>query len=82
MPPTPRDPSSTAVDPRAGKLCSACNHPRPTTPEFHCPRPACNWWRCTRCGAENDPDGRNSAVDLSGRPKARLGGDRPRKEGR
>lgn len=58
------------TDPRAGKLCTHCNHPRQQNNRMHCVSPNCAWWTCRRCGAANDPAGNNSKSDSQGRAKA------------
>ncbi len=57
------------VDPRAGRMCSHCNQPKSAKPVLHCPSGKCRWWRCDRCKAVNDPQGRNDRSDPSGRVK-------------
>lgn len=69
--PNPPDPvpALKPVDPRAGKLCSNCNAPRPAeyAVRYHCGY--CKWWECPRCHALNDPQGRNDKTSLAGQSK-------------
>lgn len=65
--PTPR---RRPVDPRAGKLCTSCNKPKPADARKHCPSPTCDWWKCT-CGAVNDRTGSNDRTNRDGTPRDR-----------
>lgn len=56
------------TDPRAGKLCTACNKLKPDNAPRHCPSPTCDWWRCP-CGAVNDKSGSNSRTLRDGTPR-------------
>lgn len=67
-----REPQQKPADPRAGKLCSNCNTPRPAHPRPHCATGQCTWWRCDRCKAVNDMQGRNDIIDLAGNRKTRA----------
>lgn len=60
-----------AVDPRAGRMCSHCNAPKPNPRDLkkHYPSRLCPWWHCTRCGADNDAQGRNTITSLDGQRK-------------
>lgn len=56
----------TKPDPRAGKLCTACNAVRLDTSRPHCTSPTCTWWRCAKCGAHNSATGANDKTNRDG----------------
>lgn len=56
-------------DPRAGKLCTACNRVKDAAP--HCENRRCLWWKCRQCGAVNDETGSNNRTLRDGTPRTR-----------
>lgn len=60
------------TDPRAGKLCTSCNQPKPDPFKAHCASPTCAWWQCPRCRANNDPQGNNDRTTDDGTTKRPL----------
>lgn len=54
------------TEPRAMKLCTACNARMPADAKQHCPSPACPWWKCEKCGASNDSTGANDQTYRNG----------------
>lgn len=66
-------PKPRPQDPRAGRLCTACNGKKTTASSRpHCPTSnrVCNWWICTACGAVNDPTGANNKTLRDGTPRS------------
>lgn len=63
------------IDPRAGKLCTACNKPKTDVMSVpHCKNPQCKWWRCAHCKAFNDETGANSHTLRNGEKRRPYGG--------
>lgn len=63
-------PAPRPIDPRAGKLCTACNKPKTIDSRDHCENPACTWWRCRECKAVNDATGSNDLTNRDGAPRS------------